>query len=483
MLVVSSLAAFAPAPGLAAYNASKAGVGALRQRAAARGGAPRGRRRARAHMSWIDTPLVQDAKRDLSCVPRAWWTHLPSPLNRTTGRASPASTAFVAAIEQRSRRVYVPGWVGHVAQARMLLASPLGDRRPRCRSAPGAADDGRGGRRLGRSTADAQRRRWRERPEAASSSAGERDPASGGSSGRHADGGTAAVERLRRRAGRARGRGRQRSERSTAHQASAPSPASHAANARSPAAGATSSSGLRRTTSRQTRTCAAASSRVIVAPDEVTDVLAGDRPERSRDRPRPRRARPRAAAGRRLLHRATAPRSEQPTRRGLVERLEAAVGDEHVLDLVRVGRRQGVRQLRPVAERDLPVEHRPGGQLVAADVVGDPDEAAGVQVVEAQREPTAVRRRAATRGTRRRRRSARRPAGRPPPRRGTRPRCRRRPGARRRRSDSAATTSVLHDVGQVAEDVGQVDAGVERRGFRSSMVTRTRESSGVNPSV
>src|SRR3546814_461061 len=63
-LVVSSLAAFTAAPGLAAYNASKAGAehfaNALRLELAHQGvdvGS--------AHMSWIDTPLVQDVKKDL----------------------------------------------------------------------------------------------------------------------------------------------------------------------------------------------------------------------------------------------------------------------------------------------------------------------------------------------------------------------------------------------------------------------------------
>ncbi len=46
--------------------------------------------------------------------------------------------------------------------------------------------------------------------------------------------------------------------RSTAHQASAPSPASHAENASRPATGATSGVGLRRTTSRHRRTCRSA---------------------------------------------------------------------------------------------------------------------------------------------------------------------------------------------------------------------------------
>ena len=65
VLVVSSLAAFGAMPGLAAYNASKAGVehfgNALRLEVRHHGvdvGV--------AHMSWIDTPLVRDARDDLT---------------------------------------------------------------------------------------------------------------------------------------------------------------------------------------------------------------------------------------------------------------------------------------------------------------------------------------------------------------------------------------------------------------------------------
>ena len=64
VLIVSSLAASSAAPGLAPYNTSKAAVehfaNALRLEVAHLGvdvGS--------AHMSWIDTPLVQDAKADL----------------------------------------------------------------------------------------------------------------------------------------------------------------------------------------------------------------------------------------------------------------------------------------------------------------------------------------------------------------------------------------------------------------------------------
>jgi NAD(P)-dependent dehydrogenase (short-subunit alcohol dehydrogenase family) len=126
ILVVSSLAAFAPAPGLAAYNASKAGVehfaSALKievQHLGVDVGS--------AHMSWIDTPLVQDAKRDLSSFDQLI-RKLPPPLNRTADVQS-CVDGFVKGLEERKRRVYVPGWVGAVAKARTLLTTPLGEGR------------------------------------------------------------------------------------------------------------------------------------------------------------------------------------------------------------------------------------------------------------------------------------------------------------------------------------------------------------------
>jgi NAD(P)-dependent dehydrogenase (short-subunit alcohol dehydrogenase family) len=124
ILVVSSLAAFAPAPGLAAYNASKAGVehfaSALRLEVKHLGvdvGS--------AHMSWIDTPLVQDAKRDLSAF-RKMIDSLPGPLSKTSDVQS-CVDAFVKGLEQRSRRVFVPRWVGQIHRVRSLLTSPLGE--------------------------------------------------------------------------------------------------------------------------------------------------------------------------------------------------------------------------------------------------------------------------------------------------------------------------------------------------------------------
>jgi NAD(P)-dependent dehydrogenase (short-subunit alcohol dehydrogenase family) len=122
VLVVSSLAAFVPAPGLAAYNASKAGAehfaNALRVEMAHQGvdvGS--------AHMSWIDTPMVRDARRDVSAFDEMI-ENLSPPLNRTT-ELETCIDAFVEAIEDRARTVFVPQWVGAIGRAR-VLASRLG---------------------------------------------------------------------------------------------------------------------------------------------------------------------------------------------------------------------------------------------------------------------------------------------------------------------------------------------------------------------
>jgi NAD(P)-dependent dehydrogenase (short-subunit alcohol dehydrogenase family) len=125
VLVVSSLAAFAPAPGLAAYNASKAGVehfaNTLRLEVAHHGVAV-----GSAHMSWIDTPLVRDAKQDLPAF-RRLIESLPGPLSRTTS-VDVCVDAFVKALAGRKRRVYVPGWVGSMGWLKPVITSRLGDR-------------------------------------------------------------------------------------------------------------------------------------------------------------------------------------------------------------------------------------------------------------------------------------------------------------------------------------------------------------------
>ena len=118
MLIVSSFAAYTAAPGLAPYHASKAGVehfaNALRLEVAHHGvdvGS--------AHMSWIDTPMVQDAKNDLSSFTEMV-SKLPYPLSKTTD-VSTCGQAFVKGIEGRKRRVNVPGWVGLFRWLRPVL--------------------------------------------------------------------------------------------------------------------------------------------------------------------------------------------------------------------------------------------------------------------------------------------------------------------------------------------------------------------------
>lgn len=125
VLIVSSLAAYAPAPGLAPYNAAKAAVehfaNALRVEVGFRGvdvGS--------GHMSWIDTPLVRDTKADLPTFTEML-TKLPFPLNKTTS-VEACGDAFVSGIEHRRRHVNSPGWVGALRWLKPLLSTPLGER-------------------------------------------------------------------------------------------------------------------------------------------------------------------------------------------------------------------------------------------------------------------------------------------------------------------------------------------------------------------
>ncbi|MFG1784193.1 SDR family oxidoreductase [Rhodococcus oryzae] len=125
VLVVSSLAGYAAGPGLAAYHASKAGsehfANALRLEVAHLGvdvGS--------AHMAWIDTPLVQDAKADLPAFTKML-AALPGPLGKTTS-VQACGSRFVTGIEKRSNRINVPGWVGALRWLRPLVQTPLAER-------------------------------------------------------------------------------------------------------------------------------------------------------------------------------------------------------------------------------------------------------------------------------------------------------------------------------------------------------------------
>jgi NAD(P)-dependent dehydrogenase (short-subunit alcohol dehydrogenase family) len=125
VLVVSSLAAFAAAPGMSSYDASKAGVehfaNALRLEVAHLGvdvGC--------AHMSWIDTPLVQDTKAELPSF-REMLSKLPGPLKKTT-TVEACGEVFVKGIEGRRRGVFCPRWVELARWLKPVIASPIGER-------------------------------------------------------------------------------------------------------------------------------------------------------------------------------------------------------------------------------------------------------------------------------------------------------------------------------------------------------------------
>lgn len=124
LLIVSSLAAFAAAPGMAPYDMSKAGnehlAHALRLEIAHRGvdiGV--------AHMSWIDTALVRDTETDLPSFADLL-RKLPWPLNKTTS-VDACATAFVKGIEARKDRIYCPGWVVAFRWLKPLLSTRLGE--------------------------------------------------------------------------------------------------------------------------------------------------------------------------------------------------------------------------------------------------------------------------------------------------------------------------------------------------------------------
>ena len=126
-LIVSSEAAFAPGAGMAAYCMSKAGVehfaSALRLEVTHHGVEV-----GSAHMSWIDTPLVQDAKDDLPSFCEML-SSLLGPLGKTIPLKRCAE-AFADGLEQRKRRVYVPRWVALLAWLKPLTTSRFGEREP-----------------------------------------------------------------------------------------------------------------------------------------------------------------------------------------------------------------------------------------------------------------------------------------------------------------------------------------------------------------
>ncbi|MGP4020122.1 SDR family oxidoreductase [Saccharopolyspora sp. 5N708] len=123
LLVVSSLSAFAPIGGMAAYTASKAGADALasamRSEVAHLGVAV-----GSAHPSWIDTDMVRDVAHDLRSF-HAMRKRLPWPMRATTS-VEDCARAFADGVQRRARRIYVPRaimlmhWLRNVPSSRLV---------------------------------------------------------------------------------------------------------------------------------------------------------------------------------------------------------------------------------------------------------------------------------------------------------------------------------------------------------------------------
>ena len=124
VLIVSSLAAYTAAPGLAPYNASKAGVeilaNALRLEVGHLGVSV-----GSAHMSWINTALVRDSEADLPAFGEML-ARFPWPLNKTT-TVDKCADAFVKGIEGRKSRIYRPRWVAAFRWLKPVLSTPVGE--------------------------------------------------------------------------------------------------------------------------------------------------------------------------------------------------------------------------------------------------------------------------------------------------------------------------------------------------------------------
>lgn len=124
LLLISSTAAYAALPGMAAYCAAKAGVehfgNAIRLELA-----HRGVQVGTAHPAWIDTDLVRDAQEDLPAF-RETLRKLPWPVRSITS-VDRCAAMLVRGIERRQRRIYIPRAIGLLQATRPVLVSPFSD--------------------------------------------------------------------------------------------------------------------------------------------------------------------------------------------------------------------------------------------------------------------------------------------------------------------------------------------------------------------
>lgn len=125
LLVVSSLSAFAPIGGMAAYTASKAGAEALAS-ALHSEVAHLGVAVGSAHPSWIDTDLLREVGDDLPAFQRMRRL-LPWPMHAIT-TVEECGKAFATGVLRRSRRIYVPRSIMLMHWLRNVPASRLCER-------------------------------------------------------------------------------------------------------------------------------------------------------------------------------------------------------------------------------------------------------------------------------------------------------------------------------------------------------------------
>ncbi|AEW94515.1 MULTISPECIES: SDR family oxidoreductase [Streptomycetaceae] len=126
-LQIASLAALTPAPMMAAYCASKAGVEAFAHSLRAEVG-HRGVKVGVAYLSWTDTDMVRGADQD--DVLRELRSRLPWPANRTYP-LEPAVARIADGVQRRSAHVYAQWWLRGMQAVRGYLPSLIGVVGPR----------------------------------------------------------------------------------------------------------------------------------------------------------------------------------------------------------------------------------------------------------------------------------------------------------------------------------------------------------------
>jgi NAD(P)-dependent dehydrogenase (short-subunit alcohol dehydrogenase family) len=124
LLLVASAAAVLPAPGLAAYSASKAGVEGF-GRALRPELLPHGVGVGVGYYLFLDTPMVRGGERMAGFARMK--NGIPSPIARTYP-LEPAIAATARGIERRARRIAYPRFLHGLMAARGVLDTSAGDR-------------------------------------------------------------------------------------------------------------------------------------------------------------------------------------------------------------------------------------------------------------------------------------------------------------------------------------------------------------------